>query len=218
MTKTEDTRKVRKSGGRPSQEDAGLIDARILDAATALFFAQGYGITSIEAIVASARVSKRTLYARYNDKAEVFRAVIQQVIGHLRPSNTAQLFQGKDVREILLRVAGALAKASLSSEGIAMHRLLQSEAQRFPEIANIASGQGARAEALRYIFELLQRETEAGHLAVADTHFAAEQFMQMVVAAPQRRAMGLGKPMTAREVEEWVEKTVELFLNGCRKT
>lgn len=38
----------------------------------------------------------------------------------------------------------------------------------------------------------------------------------MVVALPQRRSMGLGSPMTAKEREAWARDTVNLFLNGCR--
>jgi hypothetical protein len=38
----------------------------------------------------------------------------------------------------------------------------------------------------------------------------------MVVAVPQRRAMGLGKAMTPRELNDWAENTVQLFLKGCR--
>jgi len=38
----------------------------------------------------------------------------------------------------------------------------------------------------------------------------------MVVALPQRRIMGLGVPMTARELERWADNAVSLFLDGCR--
>ncbi len=34
---------------------------------------------------------------------------------------------------------------------------------------------------------------------------------------PQRRAMGLGVPMTSAEVDAWAHDVVNLFLNGCRR-
>jgi hypothetical protein len=46
--------------------------------------------------------------------------------------------------------------------------------------------------------------------------FGAEQFLYMVVALPQRRIMGLGVPMTARELDSWADDAVNLFLNGCK--
>jgi hypothetical protein len=38
----------------------------------------------------------------------------------------------------------------------------------------------------------------------------------MVVALPQRRAMGFGKPMTVAELDLWADRVVGLFLNGWR--
>ena len=38
----------------------------------------------------------------------------------------------------------------------------------------------------------------------------------MVIGLPQRRAMGLGVPMTPAELEIWAGDVVNLFLNGCR--
>jgi len=33
---------------------------------------------------------------------------------------------------------------------------------------------------------------------------------------PQRRALGLGTPMTEAELDAWADDCVNLFLNGCR--
>src|SRR5262249_55470481 len=52
-------------GGRPSRAAAALLGEHILDVATELFFAQGYGATSIEAVAEQARISKRTFYHRF---------------------------------------------------------------------------------------------------------------------------------------------------------
>src|SRR5947209_19814422 len=54
----------RRRGGRPSREQAALLGERILDTATELFLAEGYGATSIEAIAQRAGISKRTFYHR----------------------------------------------------------------------------------------------------------------------------------------------------------
>jgi hypothetical protein len=37
----------------------------------------------------------------------------------------------------------------------------------------------------------------------------------MVLTIPQRRALGLGRPMTAAELEGWARAVVDLFLDGC---
>ncbi|HEV8026219.1 MAG TPA: TetR/AcrR family transcriptional regulator C-terminal domain-containing protein, partial [Stellaceae bacterium] len=63
---------------------------------------------------------------------------------------------------------------------------------------------------------LLEREARAGALALDRPSFAAEQFLQMVVTLPQRRASGFGQPMTEAELDAWADDCVNLFLNGCR--
>ena len=72
------------------------------------------------------------------------------------------------------------------------------------------------AEAIALISGLLERETRAGHVALRNPVFGAQQFLHMVIAVPQRRAMGLGTPMTADEIDTWASEVVALFLYGCR--
>jgi len=204
-------------GGRPSRAEAGKIEDKILDAAAALFFSEGYGATSIEEIARRAQISKRTFYARYDNKPDIFRAVVRRVIQRLRPPDKAtdQLFRGTDAREILHRVAPLILRASLSPDTLAMYRTVMAEAVRFPELAIILTEQGARQEAIRRIAEILQQEAKTKNLALADPAFAAEQFLFMVTGAPQRRALGLGTPMTSDELNAWARDTVDLFLKGC---
>src|SRR2546428_371700 len=59
-------------------------------------------------------------------------------------------------------------------------------------------------------------EARAGNLALDNPTFAARQFLYMIIALPQRRAMGFGAPMTSAEIDAWARDVVNLFLNGCR--
>jgi TetR/AcrR family transcriptional repressor of mexJK operon len=202
-------------GGRPSRDDAERIQDKILDVAAAFFFTEGYGATSVEAIARRAGISKRTFYHRFEDKAAVFRAVVRRVIDRLRPPGTPQLFEGTNIEDILHRLARIIARAALSPEALALHRLILAEVIRFPELASIMNNQGARQEAVQHISALLQRDVKAGRLKLDNTEFAAEQFLQMIVGIPQRRALGLGAAMTSDELDAWAHDTVTLFLKGC---
>jgi len=93
-------------GGRPSREEAERIRDRILDVATQLFLEQGYGATSIEAVAQRLRMSKRTFYHRFRDKAELFEAVVHRIVDALRPADLNPLFVGDNAEEVLLRLAG----------------------------------------------------------------------------------------------------------------
>ncbi len=202
-------------GGRPSRLRAEQIRDQILDVAADLLLTHGYGATSIEAIAKRAGISKRTFYHRFRDKAEVFDAVVRRLVERLRPTKSARLLKGRTLEDVLQQLADAILHASLIPEALALYRVIVAEATRFPELAAVMNAQGTRQEAIELIAELLEREARAGNLTVDNARFAAEQFLQMVVSGPQRRALGLGTPMTAPELDAWARDTVTLFLKGC---
>jgi TetR/AcrR family transcriptional regulator, mexJK operon transcriptional repressor len=181
-----------------------------------LFLADGYGATSIEAVAQRARISKRTFYHRFPDKAALFAAVVHRIIEGLRPPTDTPLYEGGSLEEVLQRLARLMLRAVLMPVALALNRLMVAEAQRFPELAAIVAREGGRAELVGQIIALLEREVRAGGIAIDRPAFAAEQFLQLVVASPQRRALGLGTPMTEAELETWADDCVNLFLNGCR--
>jgi len=205
-----------RKGGRPSREEAAALRERILDAATTLFYSAGYGATTIEAVAKRARISKRTFYHRFDDKAALLRAVVDRTILRMRPPARVPLLEGADLQEMLERLARLILQAVLSAPAIALHRLIVAESARFPALAAVVTQQGGTEEAIRLIAGVLEREAHAERLTLDDPVFAAQQFLHMVISWPQRRAMGLGTPMTAAELEAWARKVVNLFLNGCR--
>jgi AcrR family transcriptional regulator len=207
---------VPRRAGRPSKAESEQIARRIVDAATDLFFASGYGATSIEAVVQRAGISKRTFYDRFENKTMLLSAVVHRTIERLRPPDDVPLLRGADLPEMLRGVAVLILRAALSPPAIALHRLIVAESGRFPELLAVVARQGASEEAIRLIAGALEREARAGTLALDDPMFAAQQFLHMVIAVPQRRAMGLGKPMRSAEVDAWARDVVNLFLNGCR--
>jgi AcrR family transcriptional regulator len=197
-------------GGRPSQTASEQIRAEILDAAARLFLSEGYGAVSIEAIAKSCGISKRTFYARFADKAALFAAVAERLVGRMRPAgDAAELFTGGTLEDILRRLAKIIVLAVVTPEAIALHRLMVAETRRFPEIAAIMEREGSRHEAITRIADLLKQ-----HGAASQAEFAAEQFLQMIVSVPQHRALGLGAPMTRAELMTWADSSVQLFLRG----
>jgi TetR/AcrR family transcriptional regulator, mexJK operon transcriptional repressor len=214
------SREGRRRGGRPPRPQAEQIRDQIIEVATPLFLSEGYGATSIEAVAKRARMSKRTVYSRFRDKAELFGAVVHRLVERLRPpgGNTEQFFEGGSLEVILRRLATLIIRAALSPPALALHRVIVAEATRFPELAAAVNQEGTRREAIQRIAALLDGERVAGKLGVGNAEFAAEQFLHMLVAGPQRRALGLGTPMTTADLDAWARDAVDLFLNGCRGT
>ena len=202
-------------GGRPSRQEAARLESLILDAATALFLAEGYGAVSIEALAGSLRISKRTFYSRFRNKADLFKAVVSRLIERWRASFDAHLSAATSFEETLYQAAAQILAVSMTPEALALYRIILAEAKRFPELAQVMNEVGAESGITR-IGQLLQREADMGRLRLEDARFAAEQFMVMVVAGPRRRALGLGTPLGPDELELWARRTVRLFLDGLR--
>ncbi len=205
-------------GGRPSREAAGQLGEKILAVATELFLREGYGATSIEMVAKRAGIAKRTFYHRYPDKPALFSAVVKGVMGRLRPSDDASLFTGGTLDEIMLRLALAILRAALVPEALGFFRLILSEASRFPDLAAVVASVGASEEGIVRIAGLLDRfaAQHGGTAPALPSRFAAAQFLFMVLAVPQRRALGLGTPMSPAELDRWAQDTVTLFLDGWR--
>lgn len=206
----------RRRSGRPSRSMAEKLGEHILDVATDLFLRDGYGSTSIEAVARAARISKRTFYDRFNDKAKLFEAVVHSIIARLHPPADVPLISGKTLQDNLRYLGQLMLQAAMTPQAVALHRLIIAESARFPELALIVNEQGGRQEGITLIAGLLTRYAQSEKLVIKDFDFAAQQFMHMVVSVPQRRALGLGTPMTGEEINNWVQNSVNLFLNGCR--
>lgn len=203
-------------GGRPSRAASLALRDRILESATELFLTEGYGATSIEAVAARAGVSKRTFYARFDDKAMLFAAVVHRIIEQIRPPAGVPLLEGVTLQEILQRLAGLILRAALAPRALALHRLVTAESQRFPNLIRAVHEQGWAQEATTLIGDLLSRQLPSPNLTISQRAFAATQFLHLVVDQPQRRLMGFGDRMTPEELDTWVRDTVTLFLDGCR--
>jgi AcrR family transcriptional regulator len=200
--------------GRPSPSSAALLTERILDVATARFLADGYGSTSIEAVAKAAQVSKRTFYHRFDGKPALFAAVVHRMVARWRMPFDAASGQSGTLEQQLEQIARFMLTAALTPDAVALHRLILAEAARFPELAMVINTHGA-GQGVGVVAAILGAEIRDGRLALRDPRFAAEQFLHLVLAGPQRRALGLGTPMSSREISRWVRDTVRLFLGGC---
>ena len=67
------TSTMRRGAGRPTTEQAEARHGELLDAALEEFLEHGFELTTIEMVAARINMTKRTVYARYPDKASLFR-------------------------------------------------------------------------------------------------------------------------------------------------
>ncbi|HYZ24004.1 MAG TPA: TetR/AcrR family transcriptional regulator [Rhodopila sp.] len=205
----------RGTGGRPTAAAAVQLETTILDRATAAFLAHGYAATTIEGIARSCGVAKRTIYARWNGKPALFRAVMGRLLARWL-SEAGDWAEAEEPEAALRIAAGRILAVALTPEAIALHRLLVAEGMRFPELPDMIRDAGA-TEGIARVAALLDRAVAQGVLPPQDTRYAAEQFIHLVLAGPQQRALGLMPGFGEQEVHSWGEQAVELFLRGAAR-
>lgn len=176
--------------------------ARILDASETLFREHGFARTSMDAIAAAARVSKRTLYAEFADKRALLEAVLDRFIAGRFEIIVGRSQHWQDDRAMLIAMAQGLADAALAEKASAMFRLLIGEANHLPALAARAHRHGM-ARALDMMCDPLKR------LGVADPGTAGRLIYDLVVLAPGHRAL-----LGVQDGDMPAEQIVDIILAG----
>jgi TetR/AcrR family transcriptional repressor of mexJK operon len=156
-----------------------------------------------------ARVAKRTFYARFPDKAALFRAVVERLIADWSIASAEAFVPHATLEETLGRVGRTILDVALTPAALGLRRLMFAESGRFPELVEAVQQAGAGVGAQR-IAALLHPEGDASPGAL----FAARQFMAMILSEPLNRAAISGTLPGADDRQAWVTKTVRLFLEG----
>lgn len=203
---------IRRLGGRPTIQAAAQLETTILDEATVAFLRDGYAATTIEAIARACSVAKRTIYARWSGKPALFKAVLERLIARWMTA-AGDWAESDDLTDALRDAAAHILAVALTPEAVELHRLMIAESGRFPVLPVLMREAGASAGSAR-VAALLVRAMDRGEIPVQDAAFAAEQFMHLLLAGPQRRALGLGVPLDAQQTVAWREATIRLFLGG----
>jgi TetR/AcrR family transcriptional repressor of mexJK operon len=202
--------------GRPTRHSAAELPTRILDAAQHLFLTQGFEATSLNQIAAGAGATKRTLYVKVGDKADIFAAAVRRMLDQRRERLNDTGTIGSPT-ERLTRFGESLLEIALDPDVLRLCRLLVAEAPRFPALANLMEEQlthGAR----RRLLILLQDEVARGRLKLDAPEMAAELLLGMIIGSPQRAVLFGLVPWSAGRRSEWVCAAVGLFLQGCELT
>jgi AcrR family transcriptional regulator len=200
-------------GGRPKAGEQAQRERHILDVAGETFLRFGFDGTTMDAVAERARISKRTLYTRYRDKAALFNAVLGGLIDHwLVPIDRFQSGQGA-LKETLLALARYLSLFALTPRSVGVTRILIAESERQPGFGRMALESGRRP-ALRVIASILRRHR--AELRGVDLDLAAEHFMNLVVDGHLQLAC-LGVKPSRRQIEHRARTAVDMFLSGVRR-
>lgn len=150
-------------------------DARpqeLLDAALALFVEKGYAATRLEEVAQRAGVAKATLYLYYDNKLELFKAVVRHALVE-RFDEVAQA-QGRrriGAREELAALLTAFVERVASSSLSGIPKLVIAESGNFPEIARFYHDEVIR-RGRAMVVAALERGAASGEFRKVDTEYA----------------------------------------------
>src|SRR5215469_386877 len=206
---------VRRGAGRPTREQAEARHEEMLDAALDLFLEHGFELTTIEMVAARVSMTRRTVYAKYVDKAALFNAAVQRAIERqIVPDDVLAGFDQGDLAATLESVARLRIGQVMTPNGLRLQRIINTESYRFPEIFTANFEQSAKP-VLDFVAGVLDRAIAAGQVSPTDTAFAASAFMSMVVGG-QVRAIVSGRVPARAELDRRINFTVRLLLDGLR--
>jgi TetR/AcrR family transcriptional repressor of mexJK operon len=213
ISRRDQTTSSRPGVGRPSREQQALRDAELLDHALDVFLDRGFEVTTMEEIAAGVGMSKRTIYARHEDKAALFRAAINRAVERYTVSRAElERLRQPDLEATLVAVAHARIANIATPVVTKLQRVLSAQSYRFPDLAVLAFEEGA-GPAIAFLADLLE---EAGDLRAVDPRAAATAFLSLVVGGVTRKIVLGGVPGEA-EIDARVRFAVDLFLNGLRR-
>lgn len=183
-------------------------DKAVLAAAAALFMQHGFAV-SIDRIAATARVSKRTIYARYADKLQLFQAVLGW-LNDGAESAAIEFSPHLPVRDALFRSAMALFDLYTQPSIWQFMRLMQKEYERFPELDRLARAEFMERHVAPLVAHLnahLKNNTSSANVAIA--HMLARTIIGELTHS---RAEGL--ELTREGFADYVSGIVDILLHG----
>lgn len=188
---------------------------QIVSGARKVFLERGFEGASMGEIARCAGVSKGTLYAYFENKEQMFCAILDEERRKHIDSGFA-LDSAASVREALVGFGGALVRFLLEPSKIAAMRTAMAIAERMPEVGRsfYERGPGATRKLLR---TYLDRKVSEGALAIADTELAAAQFIDTCQSTLLRPALfGIEQPDGEREsrIDYVVACAADMFLKA----
>lgn len=198
--------------GRPSASQVAAIDSAIIAMAKKLFLENGYANTSMEAVASSLGVSKGTLYSRYPNKSDLFRAIVTERMIAWSPVAEEQAQPSTDdVSELLFITGVRFLSAFRDPEVAAFDHLIVSEGPRFPELFREFYDQGYAPFTERVIREIERISANAGW-PISDARSIAVGFISSLLG--WYRMTCLDQELSPQTIAQFVARQVAVIVGG----
>lgn len=201
---------IRAPSRTPKQE-------QIRAAAADLFLKKGFAATSMDAITATAGISKETLYRYYDTKASLFADVLRQLIAEPVPVDSGRsrpllVRTSDDLERLLIAATERYLQRVLETKQLALLRVVIAEGSSFPELVE-AFRNTLPATGGAVILQALEVGRDAGLVADwFDIRTAARAFAGLLMMFIFRDGILLPEPR--RPERRQVAEMVRIFVRG----
>jgi len=189
---------------------------QIMDGARAVFLAQGFDAASMGEIARAAGVSKGTLYVYFENKEELFEAIVHEQcdvqaegLFNLDPTNP-------DVEAVLTKLGFDFVRFLCQPGKASPLRTVLAIAERMPEIGKKFYETGP-ACGIGMLASYIKTQVDAGLLAVDDCEVAAAQFLDACQSTLFKPVLfNFAPPPPPERIEHVVRIAVRTFLAAYR--
>lgn len=201
--------------GRPAAGQDPAKRQQIIEGARRIFIEMGFDAASMNDITREAGVSKGTIYVYFDNKEELFEAMIEEERCAIFNDLYWALEQGGEVRGTLIRFGFALATKITSEKVTRAQRTVIGICERIPELGARFYERGPRqGHAKLAVF--LKSAVDKGELRLPDLELAAYQLTDLCLAGYYRQRL-FGYRTEAPSPEEilrTVTAGVDMFLKA----
>ncbi|MGY3175034.1 TetR/AcrR family transcriptional regulator of autoinduction and epiphytic fitness [Pseudomonas sp. TE12234] len=183
----------------------------IIQAAIAEFRANGFDITSMDKIAATAGVSKRTVYNHFPSKEELFAEILNQLWARVTSEPETPYRSDQPLREQLRLHLMAKMQMLGDDNFLNLARVAIAATIHSPERAqNMVARMGEREENLTVWIRAAQAD---GRLKAVDPGFAAQQVQGLLKSFAFWPQVSMGLPGLSAEMQGTVvESALDMFL------
>ncbi|MBB4955390.1 AcrR family transcriptional regulator [Agrobacterium vitis] len=195
------------AGADPAKRD------QILEGARRAFMKYGFDATSMNHITREAGVSKGTIYVYFENKEDLFSALIQTSKQKFTATLRDILAEDGDVRDILRNYGKAFARYILTSQMTEAIRILLGVIDRMPHLCSNFMKSGPE-NARSVLEEFLQKQVDAQRLEIDNVELAARQFVELTTGTFfKERLFGNPAPLDLEKtIDTVVDSALHMFL------
>jgi TetR/AcrR family transcriptional repressor of mexJK operon len=194
-------------GGSPKRQ-------LVVEAASDLFLAHGYGAVSMDAVARRAGVSKATLYAHFPSKDALFGTLVRECAAANLLDEALFPAVVPDLRAALEAIGQRVLRFLLDPRRLASYRMALAETERFPELGRALYANGPlrfRDRVRDWLVGLQARgQVRAGDMTVAASHFGGLLGADLLF----RARLMIPPPPGEAEIDRAVAEAVETWLRA----